>query len=144
VNGQQTALNAYLKRTYKMTEADYENQLASQGYVCEICRGLNPLRSDGSRERLACDHNHATGENRALLCQRCNRVLGMLGDSQELAVRVFEYLRRHDGSPIPYQPPNLEEPAYALPVSASVHKVNGEPHRDSSENLPGAETPKQV
>jgi hypothetical protein len=136
--------DSYLKRTFRMTEDDYENQLASQGYVCEICRGLNPLRSDGSRERLSVDHSHLTEAVRALLCQRCNKILGMLGDSQELALRVSEYLRRHDGSPIPYQPPNLEEPAYALPVSDSVHKVNGEPHRDSSENLPGAETPKQV
>jgi Recombination endonuclease VII len=104
------ACAAHLKRTYGLSAEDYENQLASQGYVCEICRGLNPLRLDGTRERLACDHNHLTGANRSLLCQRCNRILGMLGDSQELAQRVLEYLRRHDGSPIPFTPPNLEEP----------------------------------
>ena|SRR6267154_4256292 len=119
-------LNSYLKRTYKMTEADYENQLASQGYVCEICRGLNPLRSDGSRERLSVDHSHLTEEVRGLLCQRCNKILGMLGDSQELVLRVSEYLRRHDGSVISFTPPNLDESFDLMPVpeTESVHIVN--------------------
>ena len=102
-------LNSYLKRTYKMTEEEYDAQLAYQGHVCAMCRGLNPLRSDGNRHRLCVDHNHRTGENRALLCDRCNRLLGLVDDNQELLLRALFYLREHDGSAIPFSPPNLDQ-----------------------------------
>jgi hypothetical protein len=97
---------AYLKRTYGLSESDYEAQVRSQNYLCAVCHEQNKPGRDGEPENLAVDHNHRTGANRGLLCQRCNRVLGMLGDSQELLFRLLEYLRTHDGSAIPYIPDN--------------------------------------
>jgi len=56
-------------------------------------------------KRLSEDHCHYTDADRALLCQRCNRVLGMLwnenrphGDSAELPFRMLEYLRHFCGA----------------------------------------------
>ena len=115
-------LDSYLKRTYKMSEEEYEAQLAYQGSVCAMCKGLNPVRLDGNRNRLCVDHNHRTGENRALLCDRCNRLLGLVDDSHELILRALFYLREHDGSPIPFTPPNLEfESLLAEPEPVSSH-----------------------
>ena len=97
-------LDKYLRRVYNMSEEEYEIQSTIQGGVCAICGGVNKSKNGTEPERLSVDHNHRTGANRALLCQRCNRVLGMIEDSQELAARIFEYLRKHDGSAIPYTP----------------------------------------
>lgn len=102
-------LDTYLRRKYNgLTEDEFETQLIVQGYVCAICKKPNPAKNGNEPERLSVDHNHRTGENRALLCQRCNRVLGMLEDSQELTQRILEYLRKYDG-------PEMQYPKLPLP-----------------------------
>lgn len=66
-----------------------------RGNQCAIC--------DQKTERLVVDHDHAcrTGHGvkeqcpecvRGLLCDRCNRVLGEVGDDPELLVRMGGYL----------------------------------------------------
>jgi hypothetical protein len=54
-----------------MTLEDYNARVASQGGCCAIC-GRKP------RQRLAVDHNHDTGQIRALLCLGCNTTLGAI------------------------------------------------------------------
>lgn len=61
----------YLKHTYGITLADYDEMLEQQRGGCAICGGVS---SDGSR--LAVDHDHETGEVRGLLCMNCNLKLG--------------------------------------------------------------------
>jgi Recombination endonuclease VII len=92
---------SHLKRNYELTEDEYHAQAASQGFLCEICREANPERN-GESENLSVDHDHVTGANRGLLCNRCNKALGFLRDSQELTIRVFFYLRKYQGSQIPW------------------------------------------
>ena len=41
---------------------------------------------------FAVDHDHKTGKVRGLLCNQCNRGLGMLGDTKEAVERVLNYL----------------------------------------------------
>jgi hypothetical protein len=54
------------------------------------------------------DHNHATGANRGLLCDACNKAAGFLRDSQELTLRLLVYFRTHDGPSFkPYVPDNF-------------------------------------
>jgi DNA-directed RNA polymerase subunit RPC12/RpoP len=97
----------YLKRTYGMSEDEYNAQAAYQNYVCAACQSENPVGRDGlTRENLAVDHNHATGENRGLLCQRCNKILGLVRDHPELLLFLLEYLKKYGGSPSPYIPDN--------------------------------------
>ena len=121
---------AYLKRTYGLSEDEYNAQARSQNYLCAVCHEQNKPGKDGEPENLAVDHNHRTGANRALLCQRCNRVLGMLKDSQELLIRLLEYLRKHDGSAIPYVPDNPEtraarEAAWEASLKPETLPANG-------------------
>lgn len=40
------------------------------------------------------DHDHATGKIRGLLCDNCNKALGHLKDSIEIANCVLEYLKK--------------------------------------------------
>jgi len=55
---------------------------------CPICN-----RVSGQR-RLCVDHDHATDAIRGVLCSRCNRAIGALGDSQDGLQRAIEYLTK--------------------------------------------------
>lgn len=71
---------------YGITREDYNRMLAEQDYCCKICK----VKSIGN---LDVDHNHNTGEVRALLCRRCNVTLGALEEDKELLMKFIWYLR---------------------------------------------------
>jgi len=43
---------------------------------------------------LAVDHNHKTSEIRGLLCSRCNTAIGLIQDNAQIALAIYEYLKR--------------------------------------------------
>ncbi len=61
---------------------------------CECCGGL----PNGGRS-LHLDHDHETGKFRGWLCDKCNRGIGMLGDTYEGIVKGYNYLARLAGIP---------------------------------------------
>ena len=65
--------------------------LLKQDNKCAICG-----TSDWGRPSPCIDHNHRTGKVRALLCNRCNRVLGLAEDSPELLSKMLEYLKEYE------------------------------------------------
>lgn len=66
-----TARDSYLRRTYGITEAQYDEAFARQGGHCAICSKRSPRRA------LEVDHDHVTGEWReSLICHRCNEAVG--------------------------------------------------------------------
>lgn len=72
----------------------FDAMLAEQGGVCAICRQPETkLSAKGRVRRLAIDHDHRTGRIRALLCSRCNTVVGYLKDDYRLAERAAVYMR---------------------------------------------------
>lgn len=80
-----------LLKRYDMTLAEYDAMYAEQSGQCMICKTDKPSRG---RDRLVVDHDHHTGEVRALLCHKCNRGIGFLNDDPELALRASLYLER--------------------------------------------------
>lgn len=52
-----------------VSDEQYAAMLDDQGGHCKLCPSTPKTR------RLHVDHDHATGEVRALLCNRCNRAL---------------------------------------------------------------------
>jgi hypothetical protein len=60
--------------------------LAAQGGVCAVCR--RPLVV----EAAILDHDHLTGNDRGILCGRCNSGLGFFGDQVEGLERAIGYL----------------------------------------------------
>ena len=83
---------SHLKRTFGLSEVDYERILAQQGGGCAICG-----RVPGSRH-LHVDHDHDTGDVRGLLCFACNVAIGHLRDDPMIAVRLIDYLERYRAS----------------------------------------------
>jgi len=124
--------DSHLKRSYGISEAEYEAQAQSQNYLCSVCEQPNWVGHSGETKKLVVDHSHrGPGSNRGLLCDRCNKVLGFIRDSQELLFRLLEYLRKHDGSAIPYLPDNLftraaREAAWEASLNPEPLPANGE------------------
>lgn len=80
-----------LQRKYGISSSEYDELLAAQDGVCAICK----LDNRDSRGRsMPVDHDHETGEVRGVLCDHCNRALGLLGDNPEVLRAAADYLER--------------------------------------------------
>ena len=88
---------AYIRKHYKLSQADYTAFLEAQGYACAICQiTLADLaQSMRHRKHLSVDHDHATGAVRGLLCDACNHGLGFFRDNPLYLAAAVTYLERH-------------------------------------------------
>ena len=85
---------------YGITPEQYDQLHTSQKGVCAICWKPETKISHGTLCLLAVDHDHATGKVRGLLCDKCNRSVGLLGDDAVVLRRAAEYLGGLDATPI--------------------------------------------
>lgn len=76
-----------VRRTIVREDFDFEVLFAEQGGTCAICE-----LPEISGRSLAIDHCHETGRVRGLLCNRCNRALGLMKDDPERLLRAINYL----------------------------------------------------
>lgn len=72
--------DAYLQRTYGITQAEYDKIWLAQGNACASCRRKPyPGRYTSF---FAVDHDHKIKEKRksvrAIVCNWCNRIMGLL------------------------------------------------------------------
>lgn len=77
-----------LRRDYGLTLEQYEEMRQAQGGVCYLCLGKP------KQENLSVDHSHKSGVVRKLLCEQCNKWLGVyqkLKDTDAIA-RFEAYL----------------------------------------------------
>ena len=78
-----------LQSTYGIDLATYNQMLVTQGRRCKICQ-----TPQGDLKRAMCvDHDHSTGKVRGLLCDTCNRSLGLLKDNVNILTRAVDYLQ---------------------------------------------------
>ena len=83
-----------MKRNYGITLEDYDRMYKEQNGVCKIC-SLPQVSKRNTR--LCVDHDHGTGKVRGLLCDDCNRGIGLLKDDARLLDKASEYLRAAQG-----------------------------------------------
>lgn len=86
------ARKSKLKKSYGITVEHYELLLAEQDWKCAICSTSKPT---GRWKVFAVDHDHETGLVRGLLCNECNRGMGLLKDSAALLRKAADYLDCH-------------------------------------------------
>lgn len=77
--------NAYRKRTYKLTNEEYDALVKKQNNACAICKVV-------PKEVLFIDHNHQTGDVRGLLCRNCNTAVGLFRDDPDIIAAATTYL----------------------------------------------------
>jgi hypothetical protein len=71
---------------HNLTKDDYNKMLSDQNELCAICHV-----DEG--KTLCIDHDHVTNKVRGLLCNRCNKGLGLLGDSLDSINSALSYLK---------------------------------------------------
>jgi hypothetical protein len=74
----------HANKVYGISLEEYDKCMATSD-CCEVC---------GSVDNLAYDHCHDTMDFRGVLCNKCNRSIGQLGDTLESLEKVVSYLRR--------------------------------------------------
>ncbi len=88
-------------RDYGLPIARYVAMLEKQGHACAICRQPETAYSQhGTIRRLSVDHDHrcCPGKKscgkcvRALLCTRCNTVIGLVQENTEILGALERYL----------------------------------------------------
>lgn len=85
---------ARLLRNYGLTLAQFHELLDRQHGRCAVCRCPIDLYV-GRKKAICVDHAHdGTDRVRGLLCQSCNRGIGLLGDDIDRLQSAINYLRR--------------------------------------------------
>ena len=88
-----------LKRMFGVTPEQVDAMMETQGGCCAICGDHWETKSVdvriGRPRMLGLDHNHQTGALRQLLCEVCNRGVGMFRDSPSLLRAAADYLEHH-------------------------------------------------
>lgn len=91
--------NQRLLKLYGISLEDYKDKLIKQDNRCAICKEI------AGDDRLLCiDHDHRCCPTnltcgrcmRGLLCDRCNRVLGMIKDNIEISENILYYLNSYE------------------------------------------------
>ena len=80
----QTALDR-LRRTGFSPEL-FDRLLLNQNGCCAICQDSTTL---------VADHSHTSGKTRGLLCNRCNRVLGLVVEDALILQSMIGYILEH-------------------------------------------------
>jgi len=84
-----TRVNAKFKARYGISLAEYEKMSAHQQDKCLIC---DKHKSTNKNGKLFVDHCHTSKKVRGLLCDNCNKGIGLFNDSLALLRRAMEYL----------------------------------------------------
>lgn len=82
--------NSKFKARYGITLKQFNEMSENQNNECAIC---NKHKSFNKNNKLFVDHCHATDKVRGLLCDNCNKGLGIFMDSPKLLLKAVEYLK---------------------------------------------------
>jgi len=75
---------------YGLCEKELNSMLLEQNYSCKICG----MSQSEMKKALCVDHCHETGKVRGLLCDNCNKAIGLLKDSVRLLNNAITYLSK--------------------------------------------------
>lgn len=84
------ARDRLLRIKYGVGSKEYDQLLARQKGVCAICK---QDRRDARGREMPVDHDHATGAVRGILCDHCNRIIGLLQENPVHLRNAARYLR---------------------------------------------------
>jgi hypothetical protein len=77
-----------LKSNFGISIEDWNKMYEMQNKMCKLCN----KQTSSYKKRLCVDHCHKTGKIRGLLCDTCNRALGLLNDDTSILKKAIAYL----------------------------------------------------
>lgn len=84
----QSSRNTAKRRGYAPCNANVGELLEAYDGKCDICG----VPAEECTQRLQMDHCHSTGLFRGFLCGKCNKMLGLAGDSEEILINALHYI----------------------------------------------------
>jgi hypothetical protein len=85
--------NYDLKKSYGIDLEYYECLLKKQNNRCKICKiHISEMKSN-TKANFCVDHCHKTKIIRGLLCDSCNRGIGLLKDDYNVLLSAYNYLK---------------------------------------------------
>jgi hypothetical protein len=84
------------RRSFSFLSDEYDRLFKLQDGFCAYCGQLETAtnKKSGLVLALAVDHNHATGEPRALLCRSCNIAFGFMEENPERIRLLLQYAQK--------------------------------------------------
>lgn len=82
--------NYQCKNKYGITLAERERMWQNQKGLCGVCG--NPLPREVMTNACDLDHNHVTGQLRALLHRKCNLIIGFIERNPNIVPLAITYL----------------------------------------------------
>jgi preprotein translocase subunit SecD len=81
----------HLGKRYKITFKQFDEMIKGQDNGCYLCDApIQPIGDYNIRGVL--DHNHETGKIRKVLCQHCNKALGLVKEKVDVLKKMVKYL----------------------------------------------------
>lgn len=85
------------KHKYGLSKEEYINLIKKSKGECCICGVKFDNRNKYSGPFV--DHNHKTGKVRSVICNRCNRLIGMAEENIDIFKNIINYLKKHSNLP---------------------------------------------
>ena len=82
-----------IKKRFGLTEKEFLYLLGMQNGLCAICKRTPEHQK--CKRKLSVDHDHKTNKVRGLLCDCCNRALGLFQDDINVLSGAIRYLKKH-------------------------------------------------
>lgn len=98
--GKQVKRKGIIYRNYGITEEQYNLMFEKQNGCCAICKRPESMHHKHRSKplQLSVDHDHETGEVRALLCSKCNVGLGSFEDRPDFLEAAAAYIKSFKNS----------------------------------------------
>ena len=89
--------NNRLLSRYGLTYEEFIARLEAQDSLCLLCDReiYTDLTSKSTHDKACVDHCHETGKVRGILCNHCNRALGLVHDNVYVLEKMVKYLKEN-------------------------------------------------
>ena len=84
-----------IKRKYGVSIEWFDETLKNQNNKCAICK--KELTWDDKQNTPHVDHCHDSGIVREILCNRCNSILGICKEQEDILYNALKYLEKWHG-----------------------------------------------
>lgn len=85
-----------LKNKYNITNPERNKMIEDQNNKCKICLIKMNRKGNNHPKTAVVDHCHKTGRIRGILCNNCNRGIGLLKEKKTNLLRAIDHITNED------------------------------------------------